>query len=126
MDNTFQYNYSAETEATVEQIANKYAPISEKEQKLERMKKLDQEANKKPMTVALGLGILGALILGGGMSLCMVLEGIWFIPGIIIGLIGLAVVALAYPLYLKVAKEEKARIAPEILRLAEEIRKDEA
>lgn len=38
-------------------------------------------------------------------------------------LAGIAVVALAYPLYARILKKERRRIAPEILRLTEELMK---
>ena len=46
-----------------------------------------------------------------------------FIPGIVIGLVGLVVVGVAYPLYNRVLKKERERIAPEILRLTDELMK---
>lgn len=45
-------------------------------------------------------------------------------PGIVIGLLGILGVALAYPLYLHITKRERARIAPEILRLSDELIRD--
>ena len=45
------------------------------------------------------------------------------IPGIVIGVIGTIPVALAYPTYNRVLKKERQRIAPEILRLSDELMK---
>ena len=72
------------------------------------------------------LGVVGTLILGTGMSLIMsqlgALLGMLALPvGIVAGLVGLVLVALAYPLYNKILKKERARVAPEILRLTEEL-----
>lgn len=44
-------------------------------------------------------------------------------PGIVIGIIGMIGVALAYPVYNKVLKTESEKIAPEILKLSEELMK---
>jgi len=64
--------------------------------------------------------VAGALVLGLGMSCCMVWGGAWFVPGILIGLMGIADVAAAYPVYLYVVKNERERVAPEILRWSDE------
>ena len=73
-----------------------------------------------------GLGTVGALILGTGMSLCMTELGAALgqpamVIGILVGVVGLVMVALAYPLYNAVLRKERRRIAPEILRLSEEL-----
>ncbi len=63
------------------------------------------------------------MLLGLGMCATMVWMGPWFIPGIVIGLVGIALVALAYPLHTRIAKQEREKVAPEILRLADELMK---
>ena len=81
--------------------------------------------------MSLVLGVLGALIMGTGMSLVLTDFGmilglqdmISMAVGIITGLIGIILVALAYPVYNKVTKKEREKIAPEILRLTEELMK---
>lgn len=70
---------------------------------------------------AIIVGIVGALIFGAGMSCCMMAEGIAFTLGIVVGVIGMAVISLAYPLYNRTVKRERERVAPEILRLTEEL-----
>ena len=42
--------------------------------------------------------------------------------GIVVGLVGMVLVALAYPLYNRRLKKERQRIASEILRLSDEIK----
>ena len=46
-----------------------------------------------------------------------------FVPGIIIGMAGIIGVAAAYPLYARITRKERQKIAPEILRLTEELMK---
>ena len=46
-----------------------------------------------------------------------------FIPGIVIGVIGIAAVLVAYPVYTHITKKQREKIAPEILRLTEELMK---
>lgn len=43
--------------------------------------------------------------------------------GIAVGVVGIVLVCLAYPLYNRIAKKERARIAPEIIRLSDELMK---
>ena len=75
------------------------------------------------MSLSLMLGSVSSLILGLGMCCCMVWGGWLFVPGIAVGILGIAGVSMAYPMYTKVTKKERERIAPEILRLAEELMK---
>lgn len=117
----FQYTYSAREQAEIKHIRSKYLP--REESKLEQLQRLDASATQKATMASIIVGVLGALLLGLGMSCCMVFSRQWFIPGIVIGVIGLLVVSAAYPLYNRVLKKERKRIAPEILRLTDELMK---
>ena len=94
-----------------------------------RLRRLDGEVTRKATVAALSIGIIGALIMGTGMSLVMTDIGEYLgientmIIGIIIGVIGIAAVAAAYPLYDYVTKKEREKIAPEIIRLSDELMK---
>ena len=128
-ENAFQYTYSAKEQSEVESIRKKYLP--QEENKMDRLRKLDRSTSQKAQAWALSLGIIGALILGAGMSLFMSdfgamlgLHGnLAMFIGIAAGIIGMAVVALAYPVYNRVLRKERQRIAPEILRLTDELMK---
>ena len=69
------------------------------------------------------VGVVGTLLFGTGLSCCMTQTGKWFAVGIPVGLAGLLVLAAAYPLYNHVVQKERKRIAPEILRLTDELLK---
>ena len=118
---TFQYTYSANEQEELKRIRSKYAP--KEENKMDLLRRLDAQVYQKATMYAIIVGVIGALILGTGMSCCMVWGGAVFVLGIIVGIIGLAVVGLAYPLYNRTLKKERERIAPEILRLTEELMK---
>lgn len=90
---------------------------------MDTLRRLDAGAAQKATMLSLILGIIGALILGLGMICCMVWAGAWFVPGIAIGVVGIVLVCLAYPVYLRVLKKEQARIAPMILQLTDELMK---
>ena len=125
----FCYTYSAPQQEEINAIRNKY--ISKEEDKMEQLRRLDKSVNQKGTIVSIILGILGSLILGTGMSLIMSDFGSLFhlygtdaaVVGGIIGLTGISLMACAYPVYCSLVKKEKKRVAPEILRLTEELLK---
>ena len=95
---------------------------------MEQLRKLDRQASQKAQAWSIALGVIGALILGTGMSIAMTelsgfLGGTAMFIGIPVGLIGIVLVALAYPVYNRILKKERQRIAPEILRLTDELLK---
>lgn len=116
---TFRYTYSAKEQEEVKQIRQKYMP--KEPDKIEQLRKLDERVTRKGVVPALVAGIFGSLILGVGMCCAMVWDENLFVPGIIIGLVGMAVAAVAYPLYTSTTRKERERIAPEIIRLANEL-----
>lgn len=123
---SFSYTYSAAQQQEVESIRKKYLP--KEEDKMEQLRKLHYSATQKAQGCSIALGTVGALIMGIGMSLAMsdfgkVLGAFAMVVGIIIGVIGMALIALAYPVYNRVLKKERQRIAPEILRLTDELMK---
>ena len=123
---SFEYTYSARQQQEVEAIRKKYLP--KEEDKMEQLRRLHYSATQKAQAASIAIGGLGALILGTGMSLCMtdlgaVLGHMAMVIGILVGGLGLVMVALAYPLYNRVLRRERQRIAPEILRLSEELLK---
>lgn len=117
----FRLVYAAEEQEELKAIRQKYLPPEQ--DKMQQIRKLDAGVTGKARAAAISLGVLGALVMGLGMSCCMVWQGAWFVPGIGIGLMGMAMAAMAYPAYLWVEKRERKRIAPEILRLTEELLK---
>ena len=124
----FRFTYSAARQQEVEHIRKKYLPQAEEENKMEQLRKLHHSASEKAQARAIAVGTMGALILGIGMSLCMTdlgaaLGNLALLIGIFAGLAGILLVALAYPVYNRVLKKQRQRIAPQILRLTEELLK---
>ena len=114
----FSYTYSAKQQQEIESIRRKY--LSREENKLEQLHRLDKQAERPGTIVSILLGTISTLVLGVGMVLTMVYTR-YFILGIVIGLAGIAGVSLAYPLYLRITRREREKIAPEILRLTDEL-----
>lgn len=118
-DQTFHYTYSAKQQEEIQSIRKKYLP--KEEDKMEQLRRLDQGTTKKGMILSVTLGVIGCLLLGVGMCCTMVWTEQFFIPGIVIGLIGIAAVIAAYPLYTRVTRKEREKVAPQILQLTEEL-----
>jgi uncharacterized membrane protein YeaQ/YmgE (transglycosylase-associated protein family) len=116
---TFNYNYSSKQQEEIQRIREKYVP--KEENKMEQLRHLDESATKPGTIAALAIGIIGTLLLGVGMCCTMVWADRYFIVGIVIGVIGIAVLVAAYPLYMHITKKQREKIAPEILRLTEEL-----
>lgn len=128
MDNKeeFSFTYSAQQQKEVEEIRKKYLP--REEDKMEQLRKLHAMPTQKAQAASLAVGVIGALILGTGMSVCLTdigaaLGNLAMVIGILVGVVGMVLVALAYPLYNWVLKKNRDKIAPEILRLSDELLK---
>ena len=123
----FNYTYSAVEQDEIKKIREKYQPKVEDD--MSKLRKLDAEVTNKATMNSLVIGIIGALIMGTGMSFVMTDLGTVFglqgnlnlVVGIIVGLVGLVLAGVAYPMYVNVLKRERAKAAPEILRLTEEL-----
>lgn len=121
---TFKMTYSAQQQEEIQAIREKYIP--KEEDKMARLRALDAGATSRATTFSLIVGVLGALIMGAGMSLVMTdfgsALGAAALPlGVAIGVAGMCVLALAYPLYQRTLKKEREKIAPEILKLTDEL-----
>ncbi len=116
---TFHYTYSARQQEEIQNIRKRYLP--KEEDKMEQLRRLDQGTTKKGRILSITLGVIGCLLLGVGMCCTMVWMEQLFIPGIIIGLIGIGAVIAAYPLYTRVTRKEREKVAPQILQLTEEL-----
>ena len=117
--NTFEYNYSAERVKEVEAIRRKYEEPAE--DKFEQLKALDRKAERRGQILSIAIGIIGTLVLGTGMSMVMVGQVSYFIPGIVIGIAGAVAISAAYPVYKKVTKKDRDKVAGQVLALAKQI-----
>ncbi len=126
---TFCYTYSAKEQDEIRAIRKKYA--LPEEDKLAQLRRLDAAVTGRATAVSLVFGVAGALILGTGMSLSMtelgeifgLTGGLSVLLGSVIGIAGIVLVCLAYPLYGRTVKKEREKIAPEILHLTDELMK---
>ena len=127
----FTYTYSAKEQAELKRIRDKYTAPTEDEDKMARLRRLDESVTNTAQAVALVFGIIGALVLGFGMSLIMtdfseilgIGETMAMVIGIPVGIVGGILASLAYPIYNAIVKAKRKKLAPEIIRLADELMK---
>ena len=109
-----------------ESIAKEYMP--KENNKVRQLRKLDEKAKLPAFITALSLGIIGALIFGTGMCFALGQFGagaVFMAVGIVLGIIGIAVCVINYPLYKKILKNGRDKYSYEILELAKEITGEE-
>ena len=129
--NGFSFTYSAKEQEELKKIRDKYTPPTEVEDKMARLRRLDASVTGTAQAIALVFGVIGTLILGFGMSLCMteladifgVYRDVAMIVGIAVGVVGGVIASLAYPIYNAIVKVRRKRLAPEIIRLTDELMK---
>ena len=119
MSENFEYSYSAERQSEIEAIRKKYLPREEQENKMEQLRKLDASVGTKALIASMALGILSALVFGVGMC-CFLVWSLWVL-GAILCVVGIVGMLVAPWLYRRLVEKRKAEIAPEILRLTEEL-----
>ena len=127
----FTYKYSANEQAELKRIRDKYTAPTEEEDKMARLRRLDASVTNKAQAVAVTFGIIGTLILGFGMSLIMtdfseilgIGEALALVIGIPVGIVGGILASLAYPIYNAIVRSKRKKLAPEIIRLTDELMK---
>ena len=119
MSENFNYSYSAERQAEVEAIRKKYLAPEAQEDKMEQLRKLDAGATTPGLIASIARGIVSALIFGVGMC-CFLVWSQWAL-GVVACLVGVVGMLFAPKLYTHLVKKRREKIAPEILRLTDEL-----
>ena len=117
----FNYTYSAKEQDEIRRIREKY--VTGEESKMDKLRRMDKQVTRKGAIWSVVIGAFGTLVMGVGLTFVLELQSAFFVPGIVIGIIGMGVMAIALPLYNAITKKEREKIAPEILRLTEELMK---
>lgn len=118
----FSYTYSAPTEEErreIEDIRSAYAPAAKSEDKLAKIRALNERATRPARIAALTLGIGGILLFGLGMSMTLAWELI--AGGIVVAVIGMLATIVANPVRRVLLKRGKRKYGAEILRLTDEL-----
>lgn len=125
MGNSFEYNYSAQQGREAEMIRAQYLPRTESA--LDELKRLDRKVKRPAAVLAYVLGSLSALVMGSGMSLVMTDIGAMLgmtepqTTGIVIGIVGMVIAIINYPVYKKILADRKAKYAEQILALSDKL-----
>ena len=117
-NDSFSYTYSAKLQEEVKRIRQKYVPPEEN--KLEQLRKLDESATRPGTIAAIVVGGVSALVLGLGMCCTMVWTQ-FFVPGVVIGVVGLAGIGSAFPIYSVMVKRQRKILAPQIMKISQEL-----
>jgi len=121
-ENTFTYKYSAKENIEIQEIRKRYLPQSVS--KLDELKRLDRMVQNSGIVESLCVGIGSLLVFGLGMCLGMQVIGsglFVIVLGVLIGMIGIAGMVVAYPVYRFVYGKTKKKYTPRILELTEEL-----
>lgn len=123
--NSFSYTYSAAENREVLNIRTQYTEKQPTE--LDELKALDAKVKRPANVFAYIYGSVGAIVMGAGMSLVMTEIGqiiglaSAMVPGIAIGVVGLAMALTTYPIYQKILAAGKKKYGPQILALSEKM-----
>lgn len=116
-------------EFLVQKIRTQY---TEKEHtELDELKELDKKVKRPANVFAYVFGSASAIIMGSGMSLVMTDIGSsigvknGMAPGIIIGIIGMLMAIINYPIYKKTLSSRKRKYADQIMKLSDKIMKNQ-
>lgn len=120
---TNTYSYSAAENEEIRKIREKYEFKGERNSKMDQLRKLDESVRITATMISISVGIIGVLLFGLGLSFILVWADSLFTAGIVIGAIGIIPVVSALPVYNFVEDKKMKKIAPEIIRLTDELMK---
>lgn len=114
-----------EQEFLIQKIRTQY---TEKEHTdLDELKELDKMVKRPAIVFAYVFGIISAIIMGAGMSLVMTdigeMVGVSepMIPGILIGVVGMIMALINYPIYKGILDSRREKYADKIIALSDKI-----
>jgi hypothetical protein len=113
----------------VEKIRTKY--VEKKDSSLDELRKLDKKVKAPAEVFAYIFGSISALIMGAGMSLVMTDVanmlglGDMTVPGIAVGVVGMVLAIVNYPIYKGILSSRKNKYADKILALSNKILSEE-
>ncbi len=104
----------------VEKIVNSYT--KKENTKLDELKALDSKVKKPALIFAYVFGSISALLLGFGMCVAMqvILADLMWL-GIVVGVVGIALCLLTYPIYKRILNSRKNKYREQILSISNEL-----
>lgn len=108
--------------AEIKVIERIRASYTEREMtKFDELKELDRRVKRPAEIFAYAFGSLSSLVLGTGMSLAMKVIGNSMALGIGVGLLGLLLVSVNYPIYKRILQTRKNKYAKQIFELSDSL-----
>lgn len=120
-----------DTEFMVQKIRTQYMEKDSTEKDLSLLRELDAEVKRPANVFGYTFGSIGAIIMGAGMSLVMTDIGQQIgisnpMPlGIVVGVVGMFMAIINYPIYKSILSSRKEKYADRILSLSEKLMKGE-
>ncbi len=109
----------------VQKIRTQY--MGKEHSELDELRELDSKVKRPANVFAYIFGSISAIIMGSGMSLVMTDIGSTIgmadplVPGIVIGVVGMIMAIINYPIYNGILASRKKTYADKILKLSEKI-----
>ena len=94
---------------------------------LDALRELDAKVKRPANVFGYTFGSISAIVMGAGMSLVMTDIGATIgiasalVPGIVIGVVGMAMALINYPIYKSILNSRKKKYGAEILKLSDKI-----
>ena len=116
-----------DTEFMVQKIRTQYMEKDSTEKDLSLLRELDAEVKRPANVFGYTFGSIGAIIMGAGMSLVMTDIGASvgiadpMVPGIVVGVVGMAMALITYPVYKKMLAARRAKYADKIIELSNKV-----
>ena len=114
-------------EFLVQKIRTQYTETKKEQNELDKLKALDAKVKRPANVLAYIFGSISAIIMGSGMSLVMTDIGSMIgvndpmIPGIVVGIIGMLMAIINYPIYKSILGSRRKKYADKIIALSDEI-----
>lgn len=112
-------------EFIVQKIRSEY--VEKEATELSELRALDRKVKRPANVFAYLFGSISAIVMGAGMSLVMTDIGATvgiaapMVPGIVIGIIGIGMALLTYPIYKKMLSARRKKYADEIISLTDKL-----
>lgn len=106
----------------VKKIYAQYAEKEAAEKDIDKLRELDAKVKRPANIFAYIFGTVGSLVMGTGM--CFAMEVIGENKkkhGVVIGIMGILMMCINYPMYKKILASRKEKYADQILELSEKI-----
>ena len=117
--------HNQDQEFLVQKIRTQYT--EPKHTELDELKALDTKVKRPANAFAYIFGSLGAIVMGAGMSLVMTDIGATvgmqntMVPGIVIGVIGLVMAVINYPIHKQILSSRRKKFAGQIIALSDKL-----